>query len=84
MIKGGRLVKFKTKIPDSPGALMNVLKIIAEEKGNIISITHDRERLELEYKMTEVIIELETRDYEHINQILTKLKEQFQIEILQF
>ena len=61
-----------------------MLKIIAEEKGNIISITHDRERLELEYKMTEVIIELETRDFEHINQILNKLKEKFVIEMLKF
>jgi threonine dehydratase len=84
LIKGGRLVKFKTKLPDIPGALLKVLKIIAEEKGNIISITHDRERLELEYKMTEVIIELETRDFGHINQILTKLKEHFEIEILKF
>ena len=84
LIKGGRLVKFKTKLPDIPGALLKVLKIIAEEKGNIISIIHDRERLELEYKMTEVIIELETRDFEHINQILTKLKENFEIEILKF
>ena len=84
LIKGGRLVKFKTRIPDIPGALLNVLKIIAEEKGNIISITHDRERLELEYKMTEVTIELETRDFEHINQILNKLKEKFKIEILKF
>jgi len=84
LIKGGRLVKFKTKIPDIPGALMNVLKIIAEQKGNIISITHDRERLELEYKMTEVTIELETRDFGHINQIFAKLKEYYQIEILKF
>lgn len=84
LIKGGRLVKFKTKLPDIPGALLKVLKIIANEKGNIISITHDRERLELEYKMTEVIIELETRDFEHINQILTKLKDHFEIEILKF
>ncbi len=84
LIKGGRLVKFKTKIPDIPGALMNVLKIIAEQKGNIISITHDRERLELEYKMTEVIVELETRDFDHINQIFSKLREYFQIEILKF
>ena len=52
LIKGGRLVKFKTKLSDIPGALLNVLKIIAEEKGNIISIIHDRERLELENKIT--------------------------------
>ncbi|TFG03252.1 MAG: threonine ammonia-lyase [Promethearchaeota archaeon] len=84
LIKGGRLVKFKTKIPDVPGSLMRVLSIIAEEKGNIISIIHNRERLALDYKMTEVIIELETRDFNHINIILSTLREQFEIEILEF
>ncbi|MFX0072543.1 MAG: threonine ammonia-lyase [Candidatus Hermodarchaeota archaeon] len=84
LIKGGRLVKFKTKLPDIPGELLKVLKIIAEEKGNIISIIHDRERLELEYKMTEVIIELESRNQEHINQIINKLRDSYEIEILKF
>jgi threonine dehydratase len=84
LIKGGRSVKFKTKVPDVPGALVKVLEIIAEEKGNIISILHDRERLELGYKMTEIIIELETRDFGHINQILNRLKEKFEIELLKY
>ena len=84
LIKEGRLLKFKTKIPDHPGSLLNVLRIIAEEKGNIVSIVHDRERLELSYKKAEVIVEIETRNYDHITQILTKLEKQFEIEILKF
>ncbi|MFX1260359.1 MAG: threonine ammonia-lyase [Promethearchaeota archaeon] len=84
LIKGGRLLKFKTNIPDIPGALLKVLNIIAEEKGNIVSIIHDRDKLELSYKKAEVIIDVETRNYEHINQILEKLKKDFNIEILKF
>ncbi|MHA1490601.1 MAG: threonine ammonia-lyase [Promethearchaeota archaeon] len=84
LIKEGRLIKFKTRILDAPGALIKVLEIIAEEKGNIVSIIHDRERLELEYKKTELIIEIETRNNEHIAQILKKLKEYFEIELLEF
>ena len=84
LIKEGRLVKFKTRILDAPGALIKVLEIIAEEKGNIVSIIHDRERLELEYKKTELIIAAETRNDEHIAQILKKLKEHFEIELLEF
>ncbi|MBN1801614.1 MAG: threonine ammonia-lyase, partial [Candidatus Lokiarchaeota archaeon] len=76
LIKEGRLLKVQMKIPDTPGALLSVLKIIAEQKGNVVSIIHDRERLELEYLKSEVIIELETRNFEHINQIVSKLKEQ--------
>ena len=84
LIKEGRLLKIKTKIPDYPGSLINVLNIIAEEKGNIASIIHDRERLELSYKKTEVTIEMETRNFNHIDQILTKLRKYFEIEILKF
>jgi len=84
LIKAGRLLKLKTKIPDYPGSLLNVLNIIAEQKGNIVSIIHDRERLELSYMKTEVTIEIETRNFEHINQILTNLKKDFDIKILKF
>ena len=82
LIKDGRLLKFQMKIPDIPGALLKVLSIIAKEKGNVITIIHDRERLELEYQKSEVIFELETRNYNHIDRIVSKLKEQFEIEIL--
>lgn len=82
LIKEGRLLKIKTKVPDVPGALIRILEILAKEKGNIVSIIHERARLELEYQKTDVIIELETRNFEHIEQILSKLKEQYEIEIL--
>ncbi len=84
LIKAGRLLKFKTKVSDVPGALLNVLRVIAEEKGNIISIIHEREKLELEYKQAEVILEIETRNQHHINEILKKLKEHFPIEVMKF
>ena len=69
-------------MPDIPGALIKILDIIAKLKGNIVSIIHERARLELEYQQTDVIIELETRNFEHTDQILSKLKEQYEVEIL--
>ena len=84
LIKEGRLVKLRTIIPDVPGALLKVLNIIAEERGNIVSIIHDRERLEVSYKKAEVILEIETRNQEHINQIVKELEKRYEIEILKF
>lgn len=84
LIKEGRLVKLRTIIPDVPGALLRVLNIIAEEKGNIVSIIHDRERLEVSYKKAEVILEIETRNQKHINQIVKELEKRYEIEILKF
>lgn len=84
LIKEGRLIKFKTKLPDSPGALLKVLSTIAEEKGNIVSIVHNWLPLDISYKTTEVIIELEARDHEHIVKIIEKLKERHNVEIIKF
>ncbi|MGV9203515.1 MAG: threonine ammonia-lyase [Promethearchaeia archaeon] len=84
LIKAGRLVRFKTEIPDTPGELLKVLNIIAEEKGNIVSIEHDRLSLDVGYKTTEVVIELETRNQEHIDKILKKLNKHYKVSIAEF
>jgi threonine dehydratase len=84
LIKGGRVLKIQTKISDHPGALAKVLNILAGLKANIISIVHDRESLELSFQQTDVIIEMETRDKDHINQIITELRKNYDIEILKF
>ncbi|MHA1439787.1 MAG: ACT domain-containing protein, partial [Promethearchaeota archaeon] len=69
---------------DKPGALVQLLEILSELKANIVSIIHDREGLELEYKQADVIIEVETRDHDHISQILKKLKEYYFIKVIKF
>ncbi|MFO8020213.1 MAG: threonine ammonia-lyase [Promethearchaeia archaeon] len=84
LIKAGRLVKIKMEIPDAPGELVKVLNIIAEEKGNIVSIDHDRLSLDVGYKTTEVIIEIETRNQEHIDHMLEKLNKNYSVSITKF
>ncbi len=84
LIKNGRILKFKTVISDHPGALVKVLNIVAQEKGNVISIIHERDKLKIDYQNTEVIFEIETRNNEHIEKILAKLREQFLVERLKF
>ncbi|MHA1756088.1 MAG: pyridoxal-phosphate dependent enzyme, partial [Promethearchaeota archaeon] len=84
LIKAGRLIKIKTIIPDLPGELIKVLKKIADLKGNIISIVHDRLSLDVGYKATEIIIELETRDIEHKEMILSSLREEYDVELIKF
>ncbi len=84
LIKNGRILKFKTVLSDHPGSLVKVLNLVAQEKGNVISIVHERDKLKIDYQKTEVTFEIETRNKEHINQILAKLREQFLVEKLKF
>lgn len=84
LIKAGRLVKLETTIPDAPGELVKLLTIIAENKANIVSIIHDRLNLDIGYKTTEVILELETRNQEHIDQIVKELSQLYDIKVIEF
>ena len=84
LIKAGRLVKFKVKVTDAPGELMKVLKIIAELRGNVVSITHDRLSADIGYKYANITIEIETRNQEHIDEILKTLSKNYEIEIIEF
>ncbi len=75
LIKTGRLLKFSTALPDRPGALAGLLNIVAKERGNVISISHDRINLRVRPAEAEVSITIETSGEEHIRKILKSLKD---------
>ncbi len=75
LIKTGRLLKFSTALPDRPGALAGLLNIVAKERGNVISISHDRINLRVRPAEAEVSITIETSGEEHIRRILKSLKD---------
>ncbi|NHI91718.1 MAG: threonine ammonia-lyase [Candidatus Lokiarchaeota archaeon] len=84
LIKAGRLLKFTTKLVDKPGSLMKVLKILADQQANIISITHNREMLNVPLKQTIVQIDLETRNKKHMETIKDALnKKGYEIKIIE-
>lgn len=74
LIKTGRLLRFSTTLPDRPGALAGMLRVIAEERGNIISINHDRMSLRIRPAEAEVTITVETYGEEHAEKIIKSLK----------
>ncbi|MHA1230645.1 MAG: threonine ammonia-lyase [Candidatus Helarchaeota archaeon] len=74
LIESGRILKFSTELLDVPGALLEVLEILKNNDANIISIDHNRNKLDIPYKEAEVIIEVETRNQKHIERILEALK----------
>ncbi|MCD6363831.1 MAG: threonine ammonia-lyase [Synergistetes bacterium] len=75
LIKTGRLLKFSTTLPDRPGALAGLLNIVARERGNVISISHDRINLRVRPAEAEVSVTIETSGEEHIRKILKSLKD---------
>ena len=67
MSKGKRAVK--------PGQLEKVSRIIAECGGNVTSVHHERAGETEDINCCFLRIELETKNYDHINTITKKLKD---------
>ena len=74
LIAGGRYLKLIVELDDHPGALATLAENIAATRANIFHITHDRRSKSLSIGRTDVSLELETRGYEHIKEIVKYLE----------
>lgn len=69
LIMSGRSGQLLIELVDKPGQLMNVSRIIAEKGGNVISIHHERANEGSDVIGCYLRITLETRNYEHMEEI---------------
>jgi threonine dehydratase len=65
----GRRVRVFTRVPDRPGALAELLNLIADLHVNLVSLEHVREAISLNVLETGVELTLETRGPEHTEQL---------------
>lgn len=75
LLMSGRSCSMMIELLDKPGQLMDVSRIIAELGGNVISIHHERANEGAAVNGCYLRLVLETRNYEHIEQIRTALSE---------
>jgi threonine dehydratase len=71
---GGRYLVIRTRIPDRPGELVKLLSLIAEERGNVVSVEHHREGMDIPVAETEVELTVITRDQEHCALLLDQMR----------
>ena len=71
---GRRLVLF-TKLPDRPGALVDLLSHVATTGANIVDVQHVREGVDLHVRETMVELVLETRGRDHADRVNGELTE---------
>jgi len=70
LLAAGRYLKLKVELADIPGSLAQLSTDVAATRANIYLITHDRRSIALPVGRTEVLLELETRGYEHIEEVI--------------
>jgi threonine dehydratase len=74
LTEAGRFLAIRLLIPDRPGELRNVLDLIAEGRGNVVSVDHHREGRTTTALQTEIELVVSTRDEAHCRELLATLR----------
>ncbi|EQC51191.1 threonine ammonia-lyase [Bacteriovorax sp. DB6_IX] len=72
----GRLCNLKVIVPDKPGIISDLSRIIAEHGANIVDIYHNRTFSNTHLGETAVHFTLETKGHEHIEEIIKAIQSQ--------
>jgi len=75
LTSAGRYLVVRTHLSDRPGELIKLLSLVAEERGNVISVEHHREGMDIPVSATEVELTLVTRDEDHCRRLLDAMAE---------
>ena len=75
LAREGRLARLRVELQDQPGQLASLTRVIAEAHANIIEITHQRVFTRLPARRASVLIEVETRGADHLQELMTALEQ---------
>ncbi len=70
----GRYLALRTRIQDRPGELLKLLKLVAQERANVVSVEHHREGVDLPVTESEIALTLTMRDEHHCSVLLEALR----------
>jgi threonine dehydratase len=70
----GRYLVVRTRIDDRPGALVELLELVAAERGNVVSVEHHREGMGMHVAETEVELTVVTRNEQHCARLCDALE----------
>lgn len=76
LVKSGRASLLTIELVDKPGQLVGVSKVIADLGGNVTAVHHERADANANVNGCFLRIQLETRNFEHLEQIRAELKKQ--------
>jgi threonine dehydratase len=74
LVKSGRIGVFEITVADVPGSLHSITGVIASHRANVLDVVHNRLASDLQIGKTRVVFIVETRNREHLEKILSDLK----------
>ena len=66
----GRRMVLSTVVPDRPGALAGLLRVVADHGGNVVDVEHLRDGIEIHVRETAIKLVLQTRGSDNSQEIL--------------
>ncbi len=75
LVAADRYVVISALIPDRPGQLERVLSLIAQHRGNVVTVSHNRTDPMLAVDECAVIVEVEVRGVGHADELREALRE---------
>jgi threonine dehydratase len=74
LVAQGRRVQVDVVVPDRPGSLRELTRLVAEHQANVLQVYHDRMFREAPLGDTVIEMVLETRGREHAEQVVEALR----------
>src|SRR5918992_865836 len=72
----GRRMVLSTVVPDRPGALAGLLRVVADHGGNVVDVEHLRDGIEIHVRETAIKLVLQTRGSENSQEILDAARDE--------
>lgn len=69
LVSRGRLFCFTVNLPDKPGELLHVAKILADLRANVIKLDHNQSKVMDRFKLVQLEITVETNGINHVAEI---------------
>ena len=73
LISRGRIFCFSVDLPDVPGQLLHISKILADQKANVIKLDHNQFKAMDRYENVQLEVTVETNGHQHIDEIIHAL-----------
>ena len=74
LVADGRMARLMVTVRDRPGSLVALTKVVAGLGANVLEIRHRRAFADITVGDVEVVMHLETRGKEHVEEIVTALE----------
>jgi threonine dehydratase len=72
----GRRMVLSTVVPDRPGALAGLLRVVADHGGNVVDVEHLRDGIEIHVRETAIKLVLQTRGPDNSQEILDAARDE--------